>query len=153
MKSKPKEKYIENKDLERLVEEVVSQRKELSGFKIKTFLYDGKTKWAGKTIRCSDLTKKLSGVDIVILVNKDFWETQAEIRKKALIEHELCHILVKDGKVKLLGHDIEEFITVASKYGAWHGLLDMFRRALERGTKDQNEQLKERLRNESNKSI
>lgn len=58
--------------------------------------------------------------DAIIWLAKDMWHTLNTIQKRALIDHELCHLSVgTDGSLQVVGHDIEEFKVIVERYGLW----------------------------------
>lgn len=82
--------------------------------------------------------------DAMMVVNEDAWIGMTQDQKIALVYHELSHIAqktTKDGDpiyteegqpvLNLVGHDTEEFVSVADRFGAWHDGLTMLRRALD----------------------
>lgn len=99
----------------------------------------------GKCVKVSDLHKELKHFDFVILLNKEVWndaEFTAE-KKRALIDHELCHatrVESQDGEPKLdergrpvfrlVKHDIEEFRAVVARHGCYKRDLELFAEAL-----------------------
>lgn len=63
-----------------------------------------------------------------IEVAADQWAGLADNERIALVDHELCHFDIwenEDGDRGLWvrGHDVEEFIAVAKRHGAWSGGL------------------------------
>ena len=68
----------------------------------------------------------------LIVLDRDFWMQADELTRRALLEHEMCHVkqsLDKNGdpafdqegnpKFGLVSHDLEEFNYIVRKYGAW----------------------------------
>lgn len=52
------------------------------------------------------------------------WRNLKPAAQAALVDHELCHMTIvedEDGirSLEILGHDVEEFLEVASRHGAW----------------------------------
>jgi predicted metallopeptidase len=78
-----------------------------------------------KAIRAPDLWATLAEKDAAVWVLADVWPSLSERQRQAVIYHELLHFIVTDkGALRLVKHDVEEFIAVVSEYGAWHGALD-----------------------------
>jgi hypothetical protein len=87
----------------------------------------------GRCAKVNDLGRVLHGYDFVIVLNFDVWDHAdfSAKQKEALLYHELCHADVtrdKHGEIKrkdgrpcwrVARHDVEEFLAVVSKYGAW----------------------------------
>ena len=60
----------------------------------------------------------------VLEISKDTWEDLTEEQRRALVDHELCHLVVDtddDGTLvaRTRGHDLEEFIGVVDRHGLW----------------------------------
>ena len=72
--------------------------------------------------------------DYVIEVDTESWEKMMDASQRlALLEHELCHLAGRDvdddgvvGEWKLKGHDLEEFLPVLQRHGAWRTALKDF---------------------------
>ena len=47
------------------------------------------------------------------------WKKLTPEQRVALVEHELCHCTVKEGKPSMRGHDHEEFIGIIKIHGLW----------------------------------
>ncbi|MFP3883634.1 MAG: putative metallopeptidase [Actinomycetota bacterium] len=56
------------------------------------------------------------------------WEAATPDEKRALVDHELTHFRIDDdtGELKIRGHDVEEFISIADRHGAWTPTLTDF---------------------------
>jgi hypothetical protein len=68
----------------------------------------------------------------VILITKHFWTSASQEFKHALVDHELSHCWYdsENDKYSLLGHDVEEFVAIVRRHGAWeHGLDEFFKAA------------------------
>jgi Putative phage metallopeptidase len=99
----------------------------------------------GMCVKASDFQKELAEWDFVILLNRDVWfdpEFTPE-RKRALVDHELCHATFapdKDGFKKrderdrvvwrTRKHDIEEFTEIVSRHGLYKRDLEAFGQAI-----------------------
>jgi len=75
----------------------------------------------GKPHACSLRERLLSGVDGCITLAWSWWETASPHKAKALLDHELSHFHVDEDTEVLTvhGHDVEEFLGVWERYGAW----------------------------------
>ena len=87
-----------------------------------------RSQWLGKCTRVSPKMKYLTGFDYVIEVWNVFWDSADEKAKNALMYHELNHIDCyekRDGTLVwgMKKHDVEEFIEVAKRFGAWDAAL------------------------------
>lgn len=72
-----------------------------------------------------------SGLDLIIEVNWEAWLLLSTAQRIALMDHELCHFSMEvDDKGKtvygLLGHDVEEFGGIVSRWGLWKPDLKTF---------------------------
>lgn len=99
----------------------------------------------GRCMKASDLQKELSRWDFVILLNKEVWnDSEFTVEKKrALLDHELCHAapaLDKEFEKKYdqkgrpvwrtVKHDIEEFQAIVTRHGCYKKDLERFAEAL-----------------------
>ena len=99
----------------------------------------------GKCVKASDLQRELADFDFVILLNQDIWEDDdfTEDKKRALMDHELCHAagsMTKDGMPKrdergrrvwrTRKHDIEEFQAIVERHGCYKKDLERFAEAI-----------------------
>lgn len=83
---------------------------------------DFKPHTIAKVTKASPLWKALTGHDLVIQFRQTFWKAFTEAQREAVLFHEFCHIEVEDkheGKlaITLAHHDVEEFVSVARRYG------------------------------------
>ena len=91
----------------------------------------GKSVWA-KVYKADPKTRAISDVDIFLVVNEPVWSLLDADTRKALIDHELCHIawattpggdLRTDDEGRpvwtLVSHDYEDFIGVIKRHGVW----------------------------------
>ena len=63
----------------------------------------------------------------VVTIAKEIWKQLNEKQRRALVDHELCHLWVdEDGELKLIGHDLEEFGAVVSRHGLWREDITRF---------------------------
>jgi hypothetical protein len=88
----------------------------------------GKTVLAS-TRKVSDMIKPLLSqeLDILVVIAEDQWVLLSNEQRRALIDHELCHITPTkncDGWTTR-AHDIEEFQEILDRYGLWKGDLFM----------------------------
>jgi putative metallopeptidase len=102
----------------------------------------------GMCQKASDLTREIADAaayDFVILLNQNFWDDPlvTDDQRRALLDHELCHAAVKRGDdgalvidergrvtYRLRKHDLEEFSSIAERYGCWKRDLETFGHAL-----------------------
>jgi hypothetical protein len=99
-----------------------------------------KSRVNGQISKATGKWQYLTQYDYVLEVWDGFWTTATAIQKEALIYHELYHISFKEdedtGEItwKLKDHEIEEFLDVAKKYGAWNEALKELQFILARET-------------------
>jgi Putative phage metallopeptidase len=72
----------------------------------------------------------------VVEIAFDAWEVLTERQRVALVDHELCHLVIEGtetGEIvrRIKGHDVEEFQVVAERHGAWKPDLADFAKALQ----------------------
>jgi hypothetical protein len=129
--------YYEDKELTEFGERMLAGMQFIEKPKIKFLMLTAdKCKYLGKCSRATGKWKYLSHIDYVIEVWETFWSstTDSNIRE-ALVYHELRHIHCtekEDGELvwSLNDHDIEEFIDVVNKYGAWRRELQILKDTL-----------------------
>lgn len=71
----------------------------------------------------------------VVSISHDIWVDLDERQRRALVDHELCHLWVaedEDGELVLGvgGHDVEEFAGVIARHGLWNRSNEAFARGL-----------------------
>ena len=72
----------------------------------------------------------VTGLDAVMVVDRTIWNRLTEQQRVALIDHEFCHVGIDEaGAVVLRGHDLEEFIAVVKRHGAWMDDIKRFNEA------------------------
>lgn len=99
----------------------------------------------GKCVKVGDLQKEFADYDFIILLNREVWDDPAFTveKKRALIDHELCHCAPakdKDGRLKYdernrqvfrtRKHDLEEFHAIVNRHGCYKRDLELFAEAL-----------------------
>jgi hypothetical protein len=99
----------------------------------------------GRCVKASDLNRECAPYDFVILLNREVWQDSEFLpeKKRALVDHELCHAARahgKDGEPKedergrpiwrMRKHDIEEFREIVIRHGCYKRDLEEFGRAL-----------------------
>lgn len=76
--------------------------------------------WRAKVWRVPEMYRLLSGYDLVLAVWHLSWKLLDESGRRALIDHEFCHIAPDgEGGWRLVGHDVEEFAGVVERRGLW----------------------------------
>ena len=66
-----------------------------------------------------------------MIISSPIWENLPEAKRRALVDHELCHAKVeedKDGnpKLKIAPHDLEEFTEIVKRHGLWRDSIKDF---------------------------
>jgi len=62
-------------------------------------------------------------IDILIIIAKDQWDLLSTEQRRALIDHELCHISMNNSGWGIIAHDFEEFKEIIDRYGLWNNDL------------------------------
>lgn len=99
----------------------------------------------GKCIKASDLAKEFAPFDFIILLNREVWRDMdfTVAKKRALVDHELCHAATSIDKwgeqkydergrpvYRVRKHDIEEFRAIVERHGVYKRDLELFAEAL-----------------------
>jgi len=124
--------FYESQELNQIGDKLTGELLKEAPLKIKFLLISGRIRYAGRASKASPLLKFLTGHDLIVLINKDVWDSLSQNGKEALVFHELYHIQVSDGKVSLKKHDIEEFVKVIERYGPWTDTLKTIEEILKR---------------------
>lgn len=101
----------------------------------------------GHCHKVSDLHREFADYDFIITLNKEFWDetTVTDDQRKALVDHELCHIApvlnIDSGEhevdergrylFRTRGHDVEEFYEIVQRNGLWKRDLIAFAKVLQ----------------------
>jgi hypothetical protein len=78
----------------------------------------------GKAAKVTGVNHYLTGFDFIITVSRDVWDELTESQREALVDHQLEHCN-KDTdsngnpKFNIIGHDIEDFVSVIDRHGFW----------------------------------
>lgn len=68
-----------------------------------------------------------SDVDFVLTINAELWEGLPDPKRRALIDHKLCHCQgSREEGFSIRGHDVEEFADIIRRHGMWHEGLERF---------------------------
>lgn len=74
----------------------------------------------------------LTGYDAVVEVAGWWWDSATLEQRSALVAHELCHgDMSEKGTLRLVKHDLEEFVFVVRQWGAWRSEVKLFGEQLE----------------------
>lgn len=99
----------------------------------------------GKCVKQSELTREFAAYDFIIVLNREVWNDLlfSDEKKKALVDHEMCHAaqsLDEFGEQKYdergraiyrnRKHDIEEFRDIVTRHGCYKKDLELFAEAL-----------------------
>lgn len=60
----------------------------------------------------------------VIELAEDIWRWLTPAQQAALVDHELTHCVVDEGRLAIVGHDVEEFVSVIGRHGIWNDGLN-----------------------------
>lgn len=96
----------------------------------------GKEQWAAMRKATPAERAMLDGAaDYVLIVALDVWTKLPAPQRLALIDHELCHAggqNLDTGEWTMEPHDLEEFVAVIDRHGAWRSDVEQFLRAAQR---------------------
>ena len=86
----------------------------------------GKIKKASPIERCLD-----NDSEFFVIIDETIWDSITEDQQIALVDHELCHLESKENDEGeavwfLRGHDVEEFVAVIERHGAWKQDVEEF---------------------------
>lgn len=86
---------------------------------------------AGKPDEAFDEQGKAPSPFFVMTIHSASWQFLKDTQRRALVDHELCHMFCEEDdegnrKLKLLGHDLEEFSSVVRRHGVWLGDVEKF---------------------------
>ncbi len=146
-------KLIEDKSIHSLLEEIVSEYHEELGEAHIALAWQKSIKAdkdgrlvLGKCVKATDLQKEFASYDFIILLNQEVWQHESFTieKKRALIDHELCHAAPAiDAETdeqkedergrpvwRIRKHDIEEFREIVQRHGCYKGDLEKFAEAL-----------------------
>lgn len=133
-------KLEESPEAKAIMEDIIPEDvKEVVNISVVFDLEEAK-KWTAKAKKADKFLNFYTGIDFIIVVNKEAFEKLSEEHKKALMKHEIDHIEVyedKEGnpKARLREHDVECFISVVEEYGTWTPELKELGRAIRKVAK------------------
>ena len=115
-----------------IAEELIAEHHPLlRDCKIGFVFRDEAGKSGGKVVlaKCSKIPENLKPhlqdeLDILIVIAEDQWANLESEQRRALIDHELCHITTGPSGWTTRAHDIEEFGVIIQRYGLWN--TDLF---------------------------
>lgn len=140
----PTQYYRANEDVEKMAMSIVAKHHPgLVNLKIAYIFKNKPIRKGGRECfavvsKTSPKMKAICDYDFVIVISAPRWQELNETQHCALIDHELSHILVDedektgDTKLRMVSHDVEEFISVIRRWGLT--VLDL--EALGRAVKD-----------------
>ena len=62
----------------------------------------------------------------VMEIAEDWWAPVSHGKREALVDHELCHFDATEDKLRIRGHDLEEFAAVVERHGLWDESVKLF---------------------------
>jgi len=122
--------FEERAILDQVIHEVADHNY-LKRYNLKMTFRDKKKKKGGRIIHASirkfsDHDYFLHGYHAEILISYTFWVSYPE-KRKALIDHELCHLWEGEEGLEVQGHEVEEFYAVIKRHGDWMGEIQGFK--------------------------
>lgn len=128
--------------VQRIAEDLIREHHDhLADVRIEYAFRDKAAKKAGKTV--FGTARKVGGLNaflatdtdetgsdevddfFVIEIAEDTWRILDQFQRVALVDHELCHCVIEhdeetgEPKLKLKGHDLEEFRSIVDRHGLW----------------------------------
>lgn len=87
----------------------------------------------GKATVLSGINRLLSGFDAHIVICYETWKQMTDNQRNAIVAHEMTHIDISENgdKLKIREHDLEEFSTIAAKFGKWNSAIAKFSEQLD----------------------
>lgn len=82
---------------------------------------NGKERWANAH-KASAFERAIGMVDAFVIIGFPAWQMLDYHQREALMDHELRHFAPDDDNptvIRVVGHDIEEFIDNWNEYGSW----------------------------------
>lgn len=144
--------YKVDLNLEALAKKIIEEHRPELGllniaymFRDEAPVSDGKVT-AGMCVRVDDRNRTLHDFDFMIEISQDVWMAAPDDRfRTAIMDHELGHCGIrvdKEGsivfnentgrpKTYIKKHDLEEFVVVLERHGAYHAALRQFLDAFE----------------------
>ena len=131
-------------DVEQIARELIREsHRHLTNVDIKFVFTDKIMKRAGQEVwgttrKVGSFAAFLAGQDedeenanfFVITISEPVWSYLDPKKRRALVDHELCHCWVdldsEEPKLVLLGHDLEEFVQVVQRHGLWRDSVQKF---------------------------
>lgn len=122
-----KPKYFDAKAVEEIATELIKDfHQHLKDKPIMYLFNDSNMKdWATMSRR-NEREQFISGYPFVMEVNYKNWQVMTDEQRAALVDHELCHASIEDGKPVIIDHDVEEFAIVVSRHGMWRENVRQF---------------------------
>jgi hypothetical protein len=110
----------------------------LAGARIAFVMRDKATKSQGRRI-CGEASKisakmqTLIHYHFMIWLAEDFWSEITHAQRLALVDHELSHCRWNEWEetAEIVGHDIEEFVSVIERHGLWSDATKNVARAVQ----------------------
>jgi hypothetical protein len=68
---------------------------------------------------------------VVIEFYREQWDNLTDNQQRALVDHMLSHLHVKDGKLKAITHQVGEFVGVRERNGDWLPILAEFTKGVQ----------------------
>lgn len=78
---------------------------------------DKAPRWLAKICRLHEMQQCLGHKPLIMVVYQGWFDKATEAERNAVIFHELMHIVFRDGKYKLVQHDIQDFKFIVSRIG------------------------------------
>ena len=88
-----------------------------------------------RAVKAPPIWRFLADVEVVVWVVAAYWRVFDSDARRAAVTHALSHVqLTEDDKgeirIKIVGHDVEEFHRVAMQFGPWTSSVALFAKAI-----------------------
>lgn len=126
--STPKEsRYYDATDVQEIAKKLIdTTHQHLKGVPIAYLFNTGNMRaWATMQL-LGDKQQTLSGYTFCMEVNRKKWGELSDEHRIAVVDHELCHAGMVDGKPVMIEHDLEEFACIVKRHGLWRDDVKAF---------------------------
>lgn len=122
-----KPKFFDAEAVEDIAKDLINQfHVQLKDKPILYLFNDGNMNdWATMSKR-NEREQFISGYLFVMEVNYKNWQVMTDEQRVALVDHELCHASIEDGKPVIIDHDVEEFVVIVGRHGMWRENVRQF---------------------------
>jgi hypothetical protein len=84
-----------------------------------------------KAVKTGGILRLFSQSDFIIVIHGATWTSLPPDKRFALVDHELSHCGVEEGKAVVIGHDLEEFASIIGRHGFYMQDVRKFAKAVQ----------------------